>query len=746
MIIHSLRAQNILKYQSLEIADLPEKGLFAISGENESGKSTIGETICFALFGRTFSLGRERIAKVIRWNQNRGQAEIEFTGRDGERYRLERYIDLEGNHGAVLLSGGEELAKGSDEVLEEVMERTGFGFDEFIESFYLAQREITTPHPHSHAVKVIAGVAPLEAVSDELADEIRREGERITGIEEEIAEIEQRIEDLGLREDGLERLEQERLDRLEEESDQQALRDEWRAVPALTEESTEEMAKASAPLLEAATDTPYCRWGEHADTLEHSIDAAAEQYAETEGVDEALAGLREVVADLRERRAGFDPVRERIAEHRKDLGVLLGEGEGEEGPGGRGEPSLGERIAKVGRHVKSVSRRRGVIRFFAMLTFLLGGAAGGAWWLLVAEPGRGESEILKGFLNTFVTGWEEIYLPWLPHALGVLVVLFLITWLRGMSCTGMIRRGREELLALESRLKAVRAEAEALDGIDRRAFPEAVAYLKELEDEGIAAVLPDFVDGPGAALLDEERLGELRERLAIRIESFDASMVQLAAAAVQEVAEIERGILAIQEAVVDVDHRIEEEKERRRQAEELRAVLAHYPPKIEQHREAIELRERARDLLAGAFRHTTQRFNREVRKLVAGTLPRVTEGRYEHLQIDEELKVRVFSNEKQDFLELDEISSGTQRQIMLAVRLALSQELVDTAGLGNQFLFLDEPFAFFDMARMRSSLDVLPELSDELRQIWVISQEFPEDVRFDLHAQCTRSLSSLTVE
>ena len=55
MIITHLEATNLLKYESLSLT-IPESGMIAISGPNESGKSTIGEAICFALFGRTFRL------------------------------------------------------------------------------------------------------------------------------------------------------------------------------------------------------------------------------------------------------------------------------------------------------------------------------------------------------------------------------------------------------------------------------------------------------------------------------------------------------------------------------------------------------------------------------------------------------------------------------------------------------------------------------------------------------------------
>jgi exonuclease SbcC len=143
------------------------------------------------------------------------------------------------------------------------------------------------------------------------------------------------------------------------------------------------------------------------------------------------------------------------------------------------------------------------------------------------------------------------------------------------------------------------------------------------------------------------------------------------------------------------------------------------------------------------MREISHQFNYKIRDLVSKTLPLFTDNRYEHLQIDEDLTVRAFSSEKRDFMDLEEISSGTQRQIMLAVRLALSQELVGRTVKASQFLFLDEPFAFFDQARTRSSLSVLPSLSEQLNQIWIIGQEFPADVPFDRHIVCSREYRSL---
>ena len=129
-----------------------------------------------------------------------------------------------------------------------------------------------------------------------------------------------------------------------------------------------------------------------------------------------------------------------------------------------------------------------------------------------------------------------------------------------------------------------------------------------------------------------------------------------------------------------------------------------------------------------------------MREHVSRTLPLFTENRYEHLQIDDDLTVRVFSNAKLGFLDLDEISSGTQRQIMLAVRLALSQEMVCRKVRGRQFTILDEPFAFFDAERTEKSLSALPKVSQDLTQVWIIAQSFPENMEFDRVIECQRKV------
>ena len=116
-------------------------------------------------------------------------------------YEIARFLDNEGNHGVRLYRAAEEerpVAKGINSVSEALDELLGYQFEEFVESFYLAQREITTPHPHSHAIKTMAGIASLEHVAEELSHDLKNEKLKIPDLNEQIEMVDTDIEALAI--------------------------------------------------------------------------------------------------------------------------------------------------------------------------------------------------------------------------------------------------------------------------------------------------------------------------------------------------------------------------------------------------------------------------------------------------------------------------------------------------------------------------------------------------------------------
>ncbi len=633
MIITRIKGSNILKYRRLELA-LPESGLIAISGQNESGKSSIGEAVCFALFGRTFSIGPDELEKVVRWGENHCAVTLDFTV-DGVAWELSRMLDRDGNHGASLTRVGDEepLARGVKAVDERLVELIGFEYEQFVESFYLAQREITTPHPHSQAVKIMAGIAPLERVRQEIDSEIRERGELLGEVQAEIDAVRNDLDELDIEPGCLERLETERA-QLCDQADQ-------------------------------------------------------------------VRGLAEEIAQRMETYAG----------HMRAI-----------------------------YQARSARSRAAFLRFLFFVTALVAGAL---WWMLGQGAEMPLAGQVRGLLDRYLPQYAQVPLQWWLWAAAGATGLFLLSWMRVAAKGARERRLRTEAGQLADSLQRSR-DLEIGIALPESAVSTAGSGAGDAAQETTGDEAPDE---SAVEPIPERPERQALESLVEGIAAAEATVRQVRAYVEPELAWLEWVGEWLDDQVEMLDRAIEEEQGRLREATNLKQVLEGLREQREEVEGRIRLRETAIELLDGAVDALSNHFNRDIKDLVARLLPRFTDGRYEHLQIGRDLSVRVFSAEKRDFMDLEEVSSGTQRQIMLALRLALSQKLLARKVRGRQFAFLDEPFAFFDEERTRRALAALAELGEDISQVWIVAQSFPEDteVRFDVHIECRREQDELVL-
>ncbi|MCP3851585.1 MAG: AAA family ATPase [Gammaproteobacteria bacterium] len=596
MIIHSIAAKNILKYETLDLKDLPQQGVIAISGFNESGKSTIGETICFALFGRTFSIDEDDLDKIIRWGESDCSVTIRFSNNkegepDNEQYAITRMLDCDGNHSAKLYKVYNEenpIARSIERVEEALYELTSIEFDEFIESFYLAQREITTPHPHSYALKTMAGIATMEYCDAGIEEDIQENVEASEELSNRIIQLAEEIDDIELEEGHLDGLISQHDDALEKKSTM--------------------------------------------DEVQANFQNAIDEYDET--------------------------------------------------------------APKLSRYLSKKSRAS----FWRFLYFVMAIAAFGLWWILIKMPDASIHSQITELVQNKLPQVTSSHYPYLLYIGGVATFLFLSFWAAIISHKGNIGRLRVAGEELAEKMQDIMATEGYSSTDESRKNQIALVSDSKMKAKQLSeSTEPDI-----------HFLTQQKDKFSEQIGQFSAELVV--------------------------------ERERVKRAEDLQEKINGLQDQIMEKESRNQTRRLASELLTGATRHLSKRFNHIIREHVGKTLPLFTQGRYEHLQIDDDLTVRVFSNEKHDFMDLDEISSGTQRQIMLAVRLALSQEMVSRKVQSQQFLILDEPFAFFDEERTERSLSVLPELSDDLPQIWIIAQSFPDVMNFEHEIYCERDV------
>ncbi len=736
MIITSVHAKNVLRYAELKLTNLPRRGVIGISGANESGKTTIAEILCLALFGRTFSHAEDDFQKNIKWGEFGASVAVGFLAKDKHNYLVTRSFDADGNHLAQLRREGEDepFVRGATAVNENIAQLCGFTYQRFIDSFYLAQRNIASPSLLLQTAKALAGVETFERVATECESDIHTLQEELTPLHSSLAEARRQRSELDIQVDALPNLQTERnaqttaiAERKKENTVRQLALDRLRAATA---EITEQVKKT----MQATLNTSLQQWLHYAENLEtatQNVDAASEG-AESGSGPRLTGALQSWSEDLRKRLEAFTPVRNATAAYRQRLAWLVGQGErpAEVDARARSLPDQRAQILSQGEEIRG-KRTRPIIGF--SLTFLLMVMSWGALWFLNYMPDHAIGQWLSNDLQLQVAH-TTVLLPVAAVSSGLSLVLLVMVFV----LTEQMLTARQKAARLQADREAIKAQLQSVEYLPQQSLITEVVALDACDDPPLKEALTQFVRGPGAALLDTEALAAFLAPLEAASLTCQEDADAITRRTTEEIRSVETNMAAIQQDLERLDQAITEEERRLNKAAQLDQEVAALEKDIDGKTHSIEVRRIAQNLLAGSHRRLLSRFNLEMRHVVSKIMPKLTEERYETMQIDNDLNVRVWSSEKGHFVGLNEISGGTYNQVMLAIRLALSQALITSSVCGVECLILDEPFAFFDAQRTQKTLEILPQVSPEIEQMWIIAQQFADSSPFALHLSCSR--------
>jgi len=138
MIIQSIVADNVFQYCKLSITELPEKGTIVVSGGSQSARESITESVCFALFGHSYS------QNILHEGASDCLVKVQFLVDDGQQYELVRTLNNQGLQSTKLQRLGEP--DGLVEVDQNAIDHLiGFTYEMFIEYILLVNREEAPP-------------------------------------------------------------------------------------------------------------------------------------------------------------------------------------------------------------------------------------------------------------------------------------------------------------------------------------------------------------------------------------------------------------------------------------------------------------------------------------------------------------------------------------------------------------------------------------------------------------------------
>jgi hypothetical protein len=309
------------------------------------------------------------------------------------------------------------MVRGVEPVALRLRELIGFGYPELVESFYLAQREISTPKPHSDAVRAMAGIDALERV----AAECRRERDQTESLRAEAtraqADIAAQVRALGHDPQHLIALE------AEQARTQAALagdRGQIQAIKAAAEAADGALSRVkegAATWLAVEPRASLVERQGQATGLAGLLDAVAPTRATDEGAGHAYATLSAAARAMDERLAAFAALRRQALAYRDELAARLAPALIEhpaEGPAEppivhspRGDKPFATQLAGLDRRIHKARRRRLHSRAWGLTAALLGLGLAMTWGLLVqAQPGEAAIRIAAA-LNGLVPGWRS---------------------------------------------------------------------------------------------------------------------------------------------------------------------------------------------------------------------------------------------------------------------------------------------------------------------------------------------------
>ncbi|WMP16149.1 ATP-binding protein [Thiothrix lacustris] len=616
MIITSIIADNFRKYAHLQLDNLPDSGLIALTGGNESGKSSIGDAIQFGLFGCTDQVKSEEAAKLIHWGASHASVALRLQHR-GHEYRLVRSVDSEGNVAATLFSTEEEitLADTPETVERQIKALFGYYYGAYSKAFYWGQQNSNMKDGDSDNLRAMAGLKEHANISEQL-----------------------------------EREQKERINTLRE--------------------------------LEARR--------------QHTA-----QSIDTLHIDEnQMSHLTKIVNDVEGRQQQLTLLGQRLNKESSAYPLNL------------------EKFQGIDTH----SQKIGKWTLITLLIFILA-LLTGLFFMFTPEWGN---KLLSSLSITIreSLGKGAIRLASITALIGAILLVY--GWyVEVRRLRPLQAQARHLTSALEESYQA------CTQPVSRSLATDSTDYLveKHIDLPEVSTTHPDM-----AVVPEWIKTASQYKAKALYVHSaadiLNAGLSNRSDELNEHLDVIKTDINAIQQ---QLDHQAK-----------LQALVSQQETSLEQERRQQVVTTIAVDLLKQDASHSIERFNQLVKTHCPDLLQRFTQKHYKSLEISSDFSLKLLSEEKGDFLDFNEISTGTQRQVALAMRIALANALADATKTDKQMLFLDEPFAFFDPERTNNTLHSLAETSKGIvSQIWLTAQTKPEGIKLAQVINCQRGNTTL---
>jgi len=704
----------------------PSQGRIGIFGGNETGKTTLLQSIEYALYGlKRGAVAEEARENIISWGKQSADLLIEFTCGD-TKYRLTRSISAEGRHKAKLvqLRDGDEDPRTEvtslteiDKLVEQI---TGMDRDSFTKLVFIKQKDLDALRDlvkakREELLNKVMGIDIFDIASERMRQDISL-------LQSELKEKRAELEVVTRNKDAYD---EKTTQRKELEERNSKLRGELDLMaPRLAEAKETLDAYEWLAGYEATTKLLEAKAGE-LKRIETELGSRQQREAELKLYEDFIAKHGRGIEELSAINDEFSRLEQELT---RALGVL-------EDTSRRRDAALSQigLPPEMTRENLAAKRNRSLLLLFLSALATAALFAGAFLWNLMLLIPACVAALSAGLLfRTYVRDDRTLTRMASASALEGEVEaarrsanklrdeLDDLTHRSGFTDGAKAKAAMDEMIQLLSRETGYNTLQEL-----RGAHAGLKAQLEKTTREGL--------ERSQHALFDEIRTLEEKGRSLLTSKPPAAEELRFSETAHAEAKtrhEELRGGVDSANSELKANDRLVEQVDT--DLLKLKADFERYPTleaEVNRLESKANVLSTARQEIWETGKGLREKVIPQARLAINQVLPTLTDGRYSDFDVTEDLKFKVFSIEAGEYKEREVFSGGTQDQFLIALRLAFTQTILDSrVGSDRYSLFMDECISSSDYGRRQGIFEVLDVLRGTFTQIFVVAHEDISDL------------------
>jgi exonuclease SbcC len=727
VIIHRVSVSGFRIIGSPITIQFPEQGRIGIFGQNESGKSTLLESIEYALYGlkRGGGPGESR-EDVVAWGKPKARLVLEFTSGEN-RYLIEREIGSRRGHQArlyVMIDGRRELiSRRITEIEQEVERITGMDRNTFTKLVYVKQKDLD-------ALKELTKASREQLVNRVMGMEV---------FDKSVADIREDVKELEAKRSQVE------IEFQNVNKNKEAYEDKVKRRDSLVEENKKIKRKLGMKKNELDAKKSLLEKYEWLNK-KNSNEALLKEMNESLRKDEE--SINEL-NDLKEQIKAQTEVLDKYKPEMENLKALA-----------ENYRQIENSIARLENEIKNRETEKDEE---------------------IARSNLSAREIkdLTPDLPAKKTKWMTCFLAYLLGGLGLLTLSFLYSpYIAPLSIALLItsifsfrtyrRLDRVSVLYItmqaissdiEKKRQNLEAASESLSQLKEKEGYESAKEIEQKTEEITSKVKSqtgaDSITGLEELLknnrrraekLEEKNLEAKIEETQERIAETKANLNELEIRKPDGVDELTYTEANYEEAKKKAEEAQQEYNKLKEEYDgnkgeikvlndDINRLKKDYDrfPILKDNLESLKREIDVRRRVVLEIKETSRELRGKVLPyaefIINEILPTITDGRYSDLEITEDLKFKAHSMEAGEYKEREVFSGGTQDQFLIALRLAFTRSILDSRVKADHYsLLMDECISSSDETRKQGIFEVLDLMKKTFQQIFIIAHEDISDM------------------